>query len=310
MSQAEQDEFEARVGPFREELRGYCYRMLGSLADAEDAVQDTLLGAFRGLAGFEGRSALRSWLYTVATHACSRILAQRPRRLLAADYAPATDGVELDAMVEEPIWLEPYPHDPETPIERLESVELAFVAALQHLPATQRAALILREVLEFDAAETANVLGSTVASVNSALQRARASIESKLPSQTQQTTLNALGEERQREFVARYVEAWARSDVAQLAALLAEDVRFAMPPFPNWFQGRSAVTRFFAERVFATPWRLVPLRASGQLAFACYQGPDFRLGALNVLALAGDRILDLTGFLDPTLHRRFSLPER
>jgi RNA polymerase sigma-70 factor (TIGR02960 family) len=166
-------EFEARIAPYRTELHAYCYRMLGSLQDAEDALQEALLGAWRGLPRFEERSALRSWLFAIATNACLRLLAQRPKRLLAADYSSPASGTDLDAIVEDPVWLEPYPSDPGSAFEVLESVELAFVAALQRLPGTQRAVLILREVLGFEATEAASVLDTTVASVNSALRRGR-----------------------------------------------------------------------------------------------------------------------------------------
>jgi RNA polymerase sigma-70 factor (ECF subfamily) len=303
-------EFEACVARHRAELHAYCYRMLGSLQDAEDALQDALLGAWRGLAGFEGRSALRSWLYRVATNACIRLIAQRPKRLLAYEHSPATDGVDVAAFVEDPIWLEPFPHDAAASVERLETVELAFVAAVQHLPATQRAVLILREVLDFDAAEVAKVLETTVASVNSALQRARKTIDERLPAKTQQVTLHELGAEGERALVASFVDAWGRSDVQGLVQLLARDARFTMPPIPTWFLGRDAIARFFSERVFATPWRLVPTRASGQLAFACYQGPEFRLGALNVVTLRDRSIFEMTGFLDPAVHARFRSVDR
>jgi RNA polymerase sigma-70 factor (TIGR02960 family) len=303
-------EFEAQVAPLMAELRAYCYRMLGSLQDAEDALQEALLGAWRGLAGFEGRSTLRSWLYRIATHACVRVISRRPRRMLALEYAPASDTTEVGAFVSEPIWLEPYPDDPAANYEQRESVELAFVAALQHLPATQRAVLILREVLGFDAASVAAMLETTVPATNSALQRARKALEQSRSVRSQQATLSDLGEDAQRALVASYVDAWARADVAALVALLADDVRFSMPPIPAWFAGRDMVARFFGERVFATPWRLVPTRASGQLAFACYQGPAFRLGALNVIALRDHSIIEMTGFLDPAVHARFSLPAR
>jgi RNA polymerase sigma-70 factor (ECF subfamily) len=304
-------EFNARIEPFRSELRAYCYRLLGSMSDAEDALQDTWLGAFRGLASFEGRSELRSWLYRIATNACLAIIAQRPKRLLVTDYAPpAALGSDVEALVQEPVWLEPYPVEAEASFELKESLELAFVAALQHLPGNQRAALILRDVLGFEASEAARVLDTSVASLNSALQRARDSLEKKRPAQSQQATLRDLAEPALRELVQRYIEAWGRADTGALVALLASDVRFSMPPIPTWFDGRDSVARFFADRVFATPWRLVPLRASGQLAFACYQGPDFRLGALNVVTLRGPIIQEMTGFLDPAVHARFSLSER
>jgi RNA polymerase sigma-70 factor (TIGR02960 family) len=298
--------FEAAVRPYRSELHAYCYRMLGSLQDAEDAVQDALLGAWRGFAGFEGRSSLRSWLYRISTHACLRLIEQRPPRVLPFEYSPAAEGVELSAMVTDPIWLEPFAHDPEASTELLESVELAFIVALQHLPATQRAALILREVLGFGAAEVAQALDSTVTAINSAVQRARSTLKAQLPVETQQAALHRLGESGRRALVESFVRAWARSDVDGIVQLLARDATFSMPPLPDWFSGRDAIARFFAQRIFEHHWRLVPLRASGQLAFACYQGPERRLGALNVVTLREGAIASMTGFLDPEVHRRFS----
>jgi RNA polymerase sigma-70 factor (ECF subfamily) len=303
-------EFEARVGHHRAALRGFCYRMLGSIQDADDAVQETLLGAWRGADGFEGRSSLRSWLYRIATNACLRLLAQRRRRQVATEESAPGGGVELEPMAAGPRWLEPYPQGADDTFEQLQSVELAFVAALQHLPANQRAALILCEVLGFEAAEVAGLQGTTTAAVNSYLQRARASVRTRVPPLSQQQALRDLGEEGQRRLVAAFVEAWGRSDVGAIVALLAEDARFSMPPIPTWFSGRAAIGRFFSERIFATRWRLVPLRASGQLAFACYQGPGFRLGALNVVTLRGGCISEMTGFLDPAVHARFGLADR
>jgi RNA polymerase sigma-70 factor (ECF subfamily) len=303
-------EFEATIAPYRAELHAYCYRMLGSVADADDALQNAMLGAWRGLGSFEGRSSLRSWLYRVTTNACLHLLAERPKRLLSADYAPAATGVDVDAIVQEPVWLEPYPLVPEARYEKLESLELAFVAALQHLPPNQRAALVLRDVLGFDAAEVADLLQTSTASIESALQRARETVKARVPPISQQATLRDLGEPREREIVGSFMRAWAQSDIDAIVGLLRRDARFSMPPIPTWFDGRDAIARFFRERIFATAWRLVPLRASGQLAFACYQGPDFRLGALNVVTLEGDLIKEMTGFLDPKVHVRFDLPDR
>ena len=310
MTKPTASEFEARIAPHRSELHAYCYRMLGSLQDAEDALQEALLGAWRGMGNFEGRSSLRSWLYRIATNACLQLIAQRPARILAAEYSRATVGVALAPLVEEPVWLEPYPARSDASYEELESVELAFVAALQHLPGSQRAVLILREVLGFEAAEVAELVGSSVPAVTSSLQRARQAVSERVPPLTQQATLRELGDAKQRELVAAYIDAWARADANALVRLLCRDARFSMPPIPSWFEGRDAVLRFFAERVFATPWRLVPLLASGQLAFACYQGPEFRLGALNVVTLESGAIRELTGFLDPKVHAHFLLPER
>lgn len=195
---------------------------------------------------------------------------------------------------------------------RRESVELAFIAALQHLPGTQRAVLILREVLEFSAAEVARMLDTTPASVNSALQRARKTVDERVPGTSQQAELAALGPDGQRELVDAFVSAWERADVAALLDLLAEDARFAMPPLPAWFRGRTDVGRFFVERVFATAWRLVPLRANGQLGVAGYSlqpGADrFRIGGINVLTLRAGQVAEIASFLDPDVHSHFYLP--
>ncbi len=313
--------FERLVGVYRSRLHAHCYRMLGSVHDADDALQETLLAAWRGLPGFEGRSSLRSWLYRIATHACLRLASGssgRRRRVLTPDYAPATTDVhDLGELVTEPVWLEPYPDlaarpdtDPEARYAERESVELAFVAALQHLPPRQRAVLILREVLQFSAAEVAGMLQASVAAVNSSLQRARKAMAAAEPAR-QRAELDALGESGQRELVAALVSAWERADIATLAALLTRDARFAMPPLPAWFDGLPDIERFMTQRIFQTRWRLIPLRANGQLAVACYQGSatggPFRLSAVNVLTLRGGRIASLTGFLDRDVHRRFGL---
>ena len=202
------------------------------------------------------------------------------------DGPPGRDTDDLGEPVAGPVWLEPLPDevlasepgdtDPEVSYLRRESVELAFVAALQHLPGTQRAVLILREVLEFSATEVARILDTTRASVNSALQRARKAVDQRVPRIAQQAELDALGADGQRELVETFVAAWERADVPAILELLAEDARFTMPPLPAWFLGRDDIGRFFTERVFAAPWRLLPIRANGQLAFACYQGDPGR----------------------------------
>jgi RNA polymerase sigma-70 factor (TIGR02960 family) len=316
--------FERLATSYRGELNAHCYRMLGSIQDAEDALQESLLDAWRGIAGFEGRSSLRAWLYRVSTNACLRMIARRPRRMLSPDHGPPRkDTDDLGEPVSGPVWLEPWPDDvpagepdetdPAARYLRRESVELAFVAALQHLPGTQRAVLILREVLEFPAAEVARILDTTPASVNSALQRARKTVDERIPDTTQRAELDALGTDGRRELVDAFVAAWEGADVVAIQELLAEDARFTMPPLPAWFLGSENVARFFTERVSETPWRLVPIRANGQLAFACYQGDvnggQFRLGAINVLSLRAGRIVAISGFLDPEVHRRFGLPE-
>src|SRR3954452_15275161 len=231
--------YQRLVDPYRGELHAHCYRMLGSVHDAEDAVQETLLRAWRGLSGFEGRSSLRSCLYRIATNASLTMIEKRPKRVLPIDYGPAADphGGPGEPLIES-VLVEPYPDEPmgledgfaspEARYELREAVELAFVAALQYLPPNQRAVLILREVLGFSAKEVAESLAPTVASVNSALQRARAAVDERVPEQTQQATLRSLGDDEVRELVERYVDAWERNDVEAFASMLAEDATFAM----------------------------------------------------------------------------------
>jgi RNA polymerase sigma-70 factor (ECF subfamily) len=308
-----EDDFDALVAGHRTELIAHCYRMLGSIHDAEDALQEALLGAWRGRSGFDGRASVRTWLYTICTNACLRLLRNRPRRLVSPDYGPSSEQTaELGEPVAGPVWLEPWVGDPADSYDRRETVELAFVAALQHLPANQRAVLILREVLEFPAAEVATMLGTTPASVSSALQRARRTVAERIPTRSQQAELDALGVDGQRALVAALVDAWQRADLDRLLGLLTADVRFTMPPLPAWFDGRVAVARFLAERVFATPWRLLPVRSNAQPALACYQQaePDgpFRLAAVTVLTVHGGRIDRLSSFLDPALLPPLTLP--
>jgi RNA polymerase sigma-70 factor (TIGR02960 family) len=324
--------FEALVAPYRRELLAHGYRMLGSVHDAEDALQESLLAAWRGLAGFEGRSSLRAWLYRICTNACLRLSSQRLRRILSPDLGPASsDPSHLGEPVSEQVWLEPWleegsvvagptdvdpavPADPADRYVRRETLELAFVAALQFLPGRQRAVLLLREVLGFSAAEVAEILETTPASVNSALQRARKAVNERLPGTTQVAELDALGQVGRRELVDSFVAAWEKADINALTALLAEDARFSMPPLPAWFSGRRDVARFFAEGVFTLEWRLVPIIVNGQIGFACYVrdpgGGAFRLGAVNALSLRGGRIAAITGWLDPVVDHQLGLAAR
>jgi RNA polymerase sigma-70 factor (ECF subfamily) len=304
---SDEEVFEQLVAAHRRELLAHCYRMLGSVQDAEDALQEALLGAWRGLGGFEGRSSARAWLYRIATNACLRLLERRPRRMLSPDHGPPRRaGDDLGEPIRGPVWLEPWVgEDPAARYEEREGVELAFVAALQHLPPSRRAVLILREVLGYSAAGVAGMLESSTASVNSTLQRARRTVEERVPETSQRAELEALGDDGQRDLVATFVAAWERADVAALQELLTEDARFSMPPLPAWFDGREEVGRFFAERIFATQWRLEPLRVNGQIGFACFQPVE--IGAVNVLTVRDGRIAAITGFLDPDLHRRLGL---
>jgi RNA polymerase sigma-70 factor (ECF subfamily) len=295
------------------ELHAYCYRMLGSVHDAEDALQDVFLRAWRGLPGFEGRSSPRTWLYRIATNACLDVLARRPKRVLPVDYGTSSAAPHDSEPLTESVWIEPYP-DELLRYERRESVELAFVAAVQLLPPRQRAVLILREVLGFSAAEIAEALGTTVASVTSALQRARRAVDERLPDETQQATLRSLGDARLRELVERYMDALERADLDAVLALLTEDAAWSMPPDTIWFRGRDAITRFLTEWAFKPRWRHIPTRASGQAAVGCYAWDPatgtFVAEALDVLTLRGGRIADVTAFRSPEVFRRLGLPIR
>ncbi len=307
------DAFGLLAGSYRGELHAHCYRMLGSTADAEDALQETLLRAWRALPQFEGRSSLRAWLYKIATNACLRAIEQRSRRVLPVDYGPAADphGGPPEP-VTEAAWLEPYPD------ERLGLTSglagPAFIAALQHLPARQRAVLILRDVLGFSARETATALETTPVSVDSALQRAHKTADQRLPEQSQQATLRSLGDGALRQVVERYVTAWERNDVDAVVAMLADDAKMTMPPLPTWYRGREQVAIFLGGGPLAgaTRWRLIPVRANGQLAFFAYAWDDktqaFMPHAVNVLTLRGVQIYEITAFLTPDAFRGFDLP--
>jgi RNA polymerase sigma-70 factor (ECF subfamily) len=315
------------VEPHRVELHAHCYRMLGSVHDAEDALQDALLRTWRGLHSFEGRSSLRSWLYRIATNACLDVAGRRPKRVLPLDYgAPGDPHAGIAEPLAESVWVEAYPDErlglvdgfagPEARYAQHEAVELAFVAALQHLPAKQRAALILREVLGFSAQEVAEALETTVPSVKSALQRARKAVDAKgLPQQSQQATLRSIGDERVRELVTAYVDAWERDDIEAVVAMLTEDATIAMPPTPTWYRGREAIAAFYKQWVLSGQlrWRHMSTRANGQPAVACYawdpEKGGFMACVLDVLTLRGSRIAEITSFLEPGVFRTFGLPE-
>jgi RNA polymerase sigma-70 factor, ECF subfamily len=318
--------FSQLTAAHRQALHGHCYRMLGSVQDAEDAVQEALFNAWRALPRFEGRSSLKSWLYRIATNACLKMIERRPRRVLPVDYGPAADPHDpLAQPLVESVWVEPYPDasialedrlsGPDARYEQRESVELAFVAALQHIPARQRAVLILRDVLGFSAKEVAATLEMTPAAVDTALQRAHKTVDVRLPAQSQQATLRALGDERLREVVDRFVEAWERADVGSVVAMLARDATIAMPPRPTWYCGRDAIAIFLRDVVLAagTRWRLVPTSANGQLALAEYrwnqESNRFVAEAVTVLTMADAFIADITAFRLPNLFSAFGLPE-
>ncbi|WP_440107199.1 sigma-70 family RNA polymerase sigma factor [Streptosporangium sp. H16] len=315
--------FTRLVEPLRRELHAHCYRMLGSAHDADDALQDALLRAWRGLARFEGRGSLRSWLYTVATRACLDIVATRGRRAMPVDLGPSSERAVLgDAPLTDVAWLGPYPDagltdDPAGPgarYEQREAVELAFVAALQHLPGNQRAALLLFEVLGFSAAEIATMMDTTTTSVNSALARARRVVADKVFPRTQQPTLRKIGDARVREVVAGYSSALERGDADALVALLTEDVTWSMPPMAHWYRGLEAVTDF-AVRVPLTScgsWRHLPAGANGQPGVGCYRWDEdaaaYLAWSVNVFTLRGERIAGITSFIGSDHFVRFGLP--
>ncbi len=286
----------------RTALTGHCYRMLGSAADAEDAVQETMLRAWRGLGRFEGRAALRTWLYRIATNVCLDVLADRGRRVRPAEDGPAGTVDDTLVEVERTHWLEPIPDalalpadgDPAELAILRESIRLAFVAALQHLPPRQRAALLLAEVLGWSAAEIAAALEMTPPAVNSALQRARATLAARQVRREPAT----LGEAHSK-LLARYVEAFERYDVDALVALLHEDATLSMPPYTMWLRGRDAIRAWLLGRGFGCSGsRLVPTAACGSPAFAQYRKGGREPWALIVLEIEGDRIAAWNAFLD------------
>jgi RNA polymerase sigma-70 factor (ECF subfamily) len=319
----DEDAFRRLIEPRRPELHAHCYRMLASVHDAEDALQEGLLRAWRSLGRFEGRSSVRTWLYRIVTNTCLDIIGKRPKRVLPMDQAAPTDGnVPPGEPLVESVWIEPYPDEtlgvedgyaaPDARYEERESVELAFIAALQHLPPLQRAVLIMREVLGFSAAEVAELLETTVPAVNSALQRARAATDDRLPEQSQQATLRLLGDDELRAIVDGYVDAWERGDVDAVVAMLAEDAALAMPPLASWYRGRESIATFLRGWPLsgAWRWRHVAAHANGQPAIGCYVWDEDEQGylpfAIEVLTIRDGRIGEVTAFVT----REARLPER
>jgi RNA polymerase sigma-70 factor (ECF subfamily) len=314
-------EFEALLEPFRRELTAHCYRMLGSTFEAEDAVQETMLRAWRGLERFEGRASLRSWLYRIATNVCLDTLSGRERRARPMDLGPAgTADSPLGDPLPEVTWIEPIPDDrvlppngdPAEAAEQKESIRLAFVAALQHLPPKQRAVLILREVLRWRADEVAELLETSVQSVNSALQRARATLASSRL--TDERAAGPTGEE-QRKLVERYVNAFESYDMDSLTSLLRQDAMWNMPPYELWLQTHDDIVRWcLGPGIGCRGSRLVPIEANGQPAFGQYKpgsGGILEPWSVQVLDISGDRLGGITFFLDTArLFLLFGLPPR
>jgi RNA polymerase sigma-70 factor (ECF subfamily) len=321
----DRDALERLIEPYRKELQLHCYRMLGSFHDAEDLVQETLLRAWRGLGGFEGRAPIRLWLYRIATNACLNALASRAsaRRVLPETQGPPSAQMPDPRPADDIAWIEPYPDSaldgiadaapgPDAGYEMREAVQLAFIAAIQHLPPRQRAALLLHDVLGWSASESARLLDTSVASVTSALQRARATLEKRLPAGG--SSVPPGPNDQQRALLERYVRTWENTDVDGFVALLGEDAVLSMPPWPQWYRGRHAIGTFFAWTSRPgghAPFRLVPTAANRQPAFAFYsrwQGPEWRSHSIQLLTLDGGSIAAMTSFVAPALFLRFGLP--
>ncbi len=317
------DAFRAMTEPHRRELQAHCYRMLGSFQDAEDALQDTLLAAWQGLAAFEGRASLRTWLYRIATHRCLNALRSTRRRPAKEWNIPEAEPPE-PTRLGEVVWLEPYPDallegatdgplGPEARYEQTEAISLAFVTALQVLPARQRAVLILRDVLGFHADEVADMLDSSVESAKSLLKRARATVERRLPPAEARERAPSPDSHAEQAVVAKLTRAYQSGDVDTLIALLTDDACLAMPPMPLEYHGRDAVARFFASVAFRQGRRydLVPTRANGQLAFGIYlrapSGGIRHATGIDVITLTGERVCAITHF-DTSVLAAFGLP--
>jgi RNA polymerase sigma-70 factor (TIGR02960 family) len=317
----DEEAFRELIDPYRGELQLHCYRILGSVQDAEDVLQETLLAAWRGLERFDGRSSLRAWLYRIATNRCLNALRDKGRR--PREVEPIAEPPEPTRR-SEPMWLEPYPDalleavadtssGPEARYELRETVSLAFVTGLQHLPPRQRAVLVLRDVLGFRAAEVADMLESSEAAVKGALQRARMTLTTRLPIRDRERAPLPRSP-RERQLVGRFADAVQSGDVDGVVSLLTDDGWLTMPPQPFEYQGHAAIARFLHDRAAlrGLPLRLVPRRANGQPAFGCYL-PDrdraiARLYGLMVLTLEGDRISAITWFGDSSASRHFGLP--
>jgi RNA polymerase sigma-70 factor (ECF subfamily) len=310
----DRDEFVRLTDPYRRELLAHCYRMLGSVDDAEDLVQETYLRAWRSYEGYEGRASLRTWLHRIATNTCLTALEGRARRPLPAGLGAPSEAPEepLRAPATDVPWLQPLPDalvDPATVVAARGSLRLALVAALQHLPARQRAVLILRDVLAWRAPEVAEQLGTSTAAVKSTLQRARARLDELAPHEDLVVEPEGAAD---REVLDRYMAAFEHADMDALLALLQDGVELEMPPHLEWFRGKKDVLRFLEARVLEPGWlRMVPTRANGQPTVAMYErGSDgvLRAHSVQVLTLDGGLVGRITGFLEPELFARFGLP--
>lgn len=328
----DQHQFSKLTEPYRRELQVHCYRILGSLQDAEDLVQETLLRAWRRLNTYEGRAPLRAWLYRIATNACLDALDKRPRRALPATQQPPGDPRQPFAPpINEPIWLEPLPDDlladsatsPEARYSARESVTLAFMAMLHTLPPRQRAVLVLRDVLDWRASEVADLLETSVSAVNSALHRARTTMTRTYHIHSREAPGASTANTSEQALLDRYLRAWEAADVAGLTRLLKEDATHSMPPSPSWYQGRRTIGIFMEANIFGSNvfpgsaqgrWLMRPTRANAQPAFALYLRDEasgvYGAFGIQVLTVEAGRIADLTTFVNPALVPRFGLPDQ
>ncbi|MBM2811600.1 MAG: polymerase, sigma-24 subunit, subfamily [Chloroflexi bacterium] len=323
-----ESEFQQAIQRYRAELHLHCYRITGSLLDADDLVQESLLRAWRGRGGFMARGPLRAWLYRIATNVCLDAVSRRRARIRPTDHGPAEDAVGPHGPpVAEATWLEPYPDSlieqlpddvpgPDAIYETREAVELAFLAAIQLLPPRQRAVLLLRDVLGWSAAETAALLETSVASANSALQRARATLKQRAPERPEGWRMQAASESVERSLVERYLAAWDAADASALVALLKEDATLTMPPAASWYCGRAAIARFLDANPFSPQWRgllkLVPTRGNRHPGFAVYhkgeRADTFDPFGMMLLRIDGDAICEIASFTDTRLFVPFGLP--
>jgi RNA polymerase sigma-70 factor (ECF subfamily) len=310
--------FEEDIERYRHELQVHCYRMLGSYDEAEDLVQETFLRAWRALDEFEGRSSVRAWLYRIATNACIDV--RRPRRVLPYQLEPASFPATALPPREDVPWLQPFPdvlldraEEPDAVAIRRETIELAFLIAIQHLPPRQRAVLIFRDVLGWSARETAEAAGLSVAAVNSALQRARPVVREHLPlHRAEWAAPDASADER--ELLQQYMTAWDKADPTALAALMHKDIRITMPPYPFWFEGREDALRSLVPNLnpaYRGQWRFLPTAVNRQPTLAAYLQPpgmaSYQLFALDVFRIEDRRIAEMTAF-ETIDHRRYGLP--
>jgi RNA polymerase sigma-70 factor (ECF subfamily) len=321
----DQHQFSMLIEPYRAELQVHCYRMLGSLEDAEDLVQETFLRAWRSLDIFVKNVSFRAWLYKIATNACLDAIDKRSRRTLPTmTHAPSNPHLPHTPETDEYLWLEPYPDaalsgvgvNPEARYSLHESVRLAFMVALQSLPPRQRAVLLLRDVLDWRAKEVAEHLEMTSSAVNSALHRARKTLRQNYQQSNKEIVIDRGTDQSTQMALDRYVQAWETADIYTLVSLLKEDATFVMPPSPSWYQGYEAIQAFLSETLFSPQpkqrWRLLPSRSNGQHAFGLYEFDSdrntFRAAAIQVLAFQNSQISNVVTFVKSTLFSYFELP--